>query len=79
MDASLSIPEMLLPWLKPEAAKHLRCSQVSENEFRVEIMDALPADVLGPVAMLGYARRFHEGSVPCTDEVMRELRSGDAD
>ena len=34
---------------------------------------------LGPMAMLGYARQFQVGSVPSTDEIMRELRAGDQD
>ena len=33
----------------------------------------------GPLAMLGYARQFHAGAVPATDEAMRELREGDHD
>ena len=77
MNAPVTIPDSLLQWFKPEAANHLRCSQVSDHEFRVEIMDVPPAAVPGPVAMLGYARQFHSGAVPRTDEVMRELRAGD--
>lgn len=33
----------------------------------------------GPLAMLGYARRFQAGTAPTTDEIMRELREGDHD
>ncbi|HBJ87006.1 MAG TPA: sporulation regulator [Verrucomicrobiales bacterium] len=79
MNAPFTIPHSLLQWLKPDAANHLRCSQVSDHEFRVEIMDAQPAAVPGPVAMLGYARQFYQGTVPGTDEVMRELRAGEND
>jgi len=79
MNAPVTIPASLLKWLKPEAVNHLRCSQLSDHEFRVEIMDEPPAVVPGPVAMIGYARRFHEGAVPGTDEAMRELRAGDDD
>lgn len=79
MNAPATIPASLLKWLKPEAVNHLRCSQVSDHEFRVEIMDASRTAAPGPVAMLGYARRFHQGPVPSTDEVMGELRSGDDD
>ena len=79
MNAPVTIPASLLKWLKPEAVNHLRCSQLSDHEFRVEIMDEPPAVVPGPVAMIGYARRFHEGTVPGTDEAMRELRAGDGD
>ena len=77
MSATLTIPDSLLRWLKPEAVNHLRCSQVSDHEFRVEIMDVPPTDVPGPVTMLGYARQFQTGAVLSTDEVMRELRAGD--
>ena len=79
MNAPLTIPDSLLKWLKPDAVNHLRCSQVSDHEFRVEIMDVTPAAVPGPLAMLGYARQFHQGIMPGTDEVMRELRAGDDD
>jgi hypothetical protein len=72
--AASGIPGALRPWFKPEAADHLRCSQVSDHEFRVEIIQASPAAVPGPLAMLGYARQFHAGTVPTTDEAMRELR-----
>lgn len=74
-----TLPDVLLQWFKPEAASHLRCSQVSDHEFRVEVIQDTPASVPGPLAMLGYARQFHPGSVPSTDEIMRELREGDRD
>lgn len=77
--ATNTLPEALLQWFKPEADKHLRCSQVSENEFRVEIITHTDAPAPGPVAMLGYARQFHPDRVPTTDEVMRELRAGDCE
>lgn len=77
--ASSGIPDVLRQWFKPEAADHLRCSQVSDHEFRVEIIQAIRAAVPGPLAMLGYARQFHAGAVPTTDEAMRELREGDHD
>lgn len=79
MNAPLTIPESLLQWVKPDAVNHLRFSQVSDHEFRVEIVDTLPAAVPGPLAMLGYARQFYQGVVPGTDEVMREMREGDDD
>ena len=73
------IPDSLLQWFKPGAADHLRCSRVSDHEFRVEILQASSPAVPGPLAMLGYARQFHPGPGPTTDEVMRELRAGDQD
>ena len=79
MSALRTIPDSLLQWLKPDAVNHLRFSQVSDHEFRVEIMDAPPTAVPGPVAMLGYARQFYQEAVPGTDDVMRELRAGDDD
>ena len=77
--ATSGIPDALLPWFKPEAAKHLRCSQVSDHAFRVEIIETIPEAVPGPIAMLGYARQFYPDGAPSTDDVMRELRAGDRD
>jgi hypothetical protein len=55
----------------------LRWEQISETVFRVAV--ETPDDAPGPLAALGYARRFSSAPVPRTDEVMRELREGDTD
>jgi bifunctional DNA-binding transcriptional regulator/antitoxin component of YhaV-PrlF toxin-antitoxin module len=60
--------------LKP--GQKLRWEQISDTTFRVAVEGA--ADAPGPLGVLGWARRFHAGTPPTTDEVMREAREGDA-
>ena len=53
----------------------LRWEQVSATVFRV-VVDR-DAEAPGPLSVLGWARRFHAGAVPRTDDALRELRAGD--
>ena len=61
--------------LKP--GQKLRWEQVSDTVFRVivETDDNPP----GPLAALGWARQFHAVPPARTDDVLRELRDGDAE
>lgn len=54
----------------------LRWEQVSDTVFRVAVETA--EDAPGPLAALGWARRFSTSPLPRTDTVLRELRAGDA-
>lgn len=55
-----------------KSGKRLRWYAVSDKEFRVvvETPDLAP----GPLAALGWAKRFHSGKMQGSDEAMRELR-----
>jgi len=72
-----SIPAALRKALNLRAGQQLLWQQVSDHEFRVEVLTE--TDVPGPEAMLGYARRFLPEETRNTDAVLQELREGDAD
>jgi bifunctional DNA-binding transcriptional regulator/antitoxin component of YhaV-PrlF toxin-antitoxin module len=55
----------------------LRWERVSDTVFRVAVETA--EDAPGPLAALGWARRFSTGPLPRSDDVIRELREGDAE
>jgi hypothetical protein len=55
--------------------QRLHWYQSGENEFRVIV--ETPEEAPGPLAALGYARRFHAGVVPTSDEAMSALREGE--
>jgi len=55
----------------------LRWEQVSDTVFRVAIETV--DDAPGPLAVLGWARRFSTGTLPRTDHLLDELREGDAE
>ncbi len=63
--------------------KEIRSLEPDEVEILLRDLQSehatLPSAVPGPLAMLGYARQFHPGPVPTTDEAMREIRGGDED
>jgi len=61
--------------LKP--GQKLRWEQVSATVFRVAVETT--DDAPGPLAALGWARRFHSTPPPRTDDVLCELRDGDAE
>ena len=61
--------------LKP--GQKLRWEQVSPTVFRVAVETA--EDAPGPLAALGWARRFSTAPLPRTDEVMSELREGESE
>jgi bifunctional DNA-binding transcriptional regulator/antitoxin component of YhaV-PrlF toxin-antitoxin module len=71
----LSLPARIRRSAHLKPGQKLRWEQVSESEFRVTVEGVETAP--GPLAALGWARRFHSGAVPDSDAVMRELRSGE--
>lgn len=77
--AFAAVPDILSQWFKPGAAEHLRCSRVTDREFRIEILDEPATQIPGPLAMMGYARQFNPEEARSTDDIMSELREGDDD
>ncbi len=77
--AAPMVPDLLMPWLKPGAAAHLRFSKLTDRAFRVEVVDSPEVSFPGPLAMVGFARQFNQDPILGTDELMQELREGDAD
>lgn len=59
--------------LKP--GQQLSWQVVSDTELRVTLPP--PGDVPGPLAVLGYARKFSPDDNRSTDEIMQELRDGE--
>lgn len=72
-----SVPSRFRRQAKLKAGQRLRWEQISETEFRVAV--ETHAEAPGPLAVLGWARRFHRGKALRTDEVMKDLRAGDRD
>ena len=70
-----SVPAALRQDLKLQPGQKLRWHRVSDREFRVEIVEE--GKVPGPLAMLGYARRFTPGDNRGSDAWLRELREGE--
>lgn len=70
-----SIPAEIRRQLKLKTGQKLRWQQVADNECRV-FLD-MEEQAPGPIAMLGYARRFNPQDTRATDEWMRELRKGE--
>jgi len=71
----ISIPAAIRKQLNLKPGQKLRWQKVGDNECRV--FHDLTEDRPGPVAMLGYARKFNLQDVRSTDEWMRELRAGE--
>jgi len=71
----ISIPAAIRKQLNLKPGQKLRWQKVGDNECRV--FHDLTEDRPGPVAMLGYARKFNPQDVRSTDEWMRELRAGE--
>ncbi|MCK5802140.1 MAG: sporulation regulator [Lentisphaeria bacterium] len=72
-----SVPARLRRNARLSPGQCLHWQAVSETEFRVTV--ETPADAPGPLAVLGWARRGRSGPVRTSDDIMRELREGDAD
>ena len=72
-----SVPARLRRIANLKPGQKLRWEQVSKTEFRVTLPP--DQDTPGPLAALGWARRFHSGEPRPTDETMRELREGESD
>ena len=71
----ISIPAAIRKQLNLKPGQKLRWQKVGDNECRV--FHDLTEDRPGPVAMLGYARKFNPQDTRSTDEWMRELRAGE--
>ena len=69
-----SIPAEVRRALGLETGPRLRWERVSDREIRVIVMTASPP--AGPMAMLGFARRFRP-EPRSTEAWMRVLREGD--
>lgn len=72
-----SIPSRFRRQARLKAGQRLHWEQISDTEFRVAA--ETHAEAPGPLAVLGWARRFHRGKAPRTDEVMKALREGDGE
>ena len=70
-----SIPARLRRAAGLVPGRHLRWHPVSEREFRVVATTA--EDAPGPLAVLGWAKRFASKPLPRSDEAMAELRAGE--
>jgi AbrB family looped-hinge helix DNA binding protein len=71
----ISIPATIRKALKLKPGQKLRWQQVSDTECRV--FHDLTINAPGPMAMLGYARKFNPQDLRATDEWMNELREGE--
>jgi AbrB family looped-hinge helix DNA binding protein len=70
-----SIPAEIRQQLNLKPGQKLRWQKVGDNECRV-FHDRLE-DTPGPVAMLGYARKFNPEDIRTANEWLRELREGE--
>lgn len=70
-----SIPAKIRKQMNLKPGQKLRWQKVGDNECRV--FHDCSEEGLGPIAMLGYARKFNPQDPRTTDEWMRELREGE--
>ena len=70
-----SIPAEIRKQLTLKPGQKLRWQKVGDNECRV--FHDQSEDTPGPLAMLGYARKFNPQDIRGTDEWVRELREGE--
>ncbi len=70
----VSVPANLRKSMGLHPGRKLHWEQVSDREIRVSVQDETP---VGPLAVLGYARRIHTKPLRTTAEWMRELREGE--
>jgi AbrB family looped-hinge helix DNA binding protein len=70
-----SIPAKIRKQLNLKPGQKLRWQKVADNECRVfhDMSETAP----GPIAMLGYARKFNPQDTRSTKEWLRELREGE--
>jgi len=71
----ISVPDALRKAMNLHPRQRLKFAPVSDHEFRVITQNDAP---LGPIAMLGYARKLRAGPARRTSEWMREVREGEA-
>ncbi|MGL4401011.1 MAG: AbrB/MazE/SpoVT family DNA-binding domain-containing protein [Luteolibacter sp.] len=70
----VSVPAGLRRAMGILPGQKLHWEQVSDREIRVSLH---PDQALGPLAVLGYARRIREAPPRRTADWMRELREGE--
>jgi AbrB family looped-hinge helix DNA binding protein len=70
----VSVPASLRKSMGLHPGKKLHWEQVSDREIRVSLHEEKP---IGPLAVLGYARRIHRKPPRSTADWMRELREGE--
>lgn len=71
-----SVPASLRRGSRLRPGQKLRWEQVSGSEFRVVVVQ--DTEVPGALGMPGYARRFHPDDPRTTDQILEELREGEA-
>jgi AbrB family looped-hinge helix DNA binding protein len=70
----ISVPASLRKAMKLRIGQRLNFERISDREFRVIVKNNAP---VGPMAMLGYARKIRPGAARRTSDWMRELREGE--
>ncbi len=70
-----SVPAKIRKQLNLKPGQKLRWERIADNECRV--FRDQSEDSPGPLAMLGYARKFNPKDTRTTDEWVRELREGE--
>jgi len=70
----VSVPASLRKSMGLRPGVKLHWEQVSEREIRVSLCEEHP---IGPLAVLGHARRINQKPARTTADWMRELREGE--
>jgi len=70
----ISVPAKLRKAMNLRPGQRLKFACVSDHEFRVFKENDAP---IGPMAMLGYARKLRTGPARRTSDWMSELREGE--
>ena len=70
----VSVPASLRKAMGLRPGQRLHWEQISNQEIRVSLRVEKP---VGPMSMLGYARKMRQGPPRRTQEWMDELRSGE--
>jgi AbrB family looped-hinge helix DNA binding protein len=70
----VSVPASLRKSMGLHSGRKLHWEQISDREIRVSIHEDKP---IGPLAVLGYARRINQKPPRSTADWMREIREGE--
>jgi bifunctional DNA-binding transcriptional regulator/antitoxin component of YhaV-PrlF toxin-antitoxin module len=70
-----SVPAKLRRRAGLRSGKRLHWYPVSDQEFRVVVESSEEAP--GPLAVLGWAKRYNRDPLPSSDEALQELREGE--
>ncbi len=70
----VSVPAELRKTMRLHTGQRLSWQRISDREMRVVIEEEKP---MGPLSVLGYARKLHPATARTTDQWMRELREGE--